>query len=104
MLHETIVMPIIFHDHKHEINNVLILGVPLSTTRKRQRSNDEDDEAAAPAVIHKTWKEALGTPPVFGTTRAEHIAWIRFQKKKWEWQWKQRRGGIIATRVFFHSR
>ncbi|XP_026760531.2 DNA polymerase epsilon catalytic subunit 1 [Galleria mellonella] len=37
-----------------------------------------------------TWREALGSPPPFGTTKEERKQWILFQKKKWMWQMEQR--------------
>ncbi|XP_050664128.1 DNA polymerase epsilon catalytic subunit 1 isoform X2 [Leptidea sinapis] len=49
--------------------------------RKREQS---------PAKEFATWREALGAPPPFGTTKEEHLAWIVFQKKKWMWQMEQR--------------
>ncbi|XP_064470762.1 DNA polymerase epsilon catalytic subunit A-like [Ornithodoros turicata] len=59
----------------------------VATCRKRARSpshsNAEDD-------LKKSWKEVLGPPPPFGKTKEEKITWIKFQKKKWEFQLRQR--------------
>ncbi|CAH2983486.1 unnamed protein product [Chilo suppressalis] len=56
---------------------------PVVHTVKRKREESPVKEAA-------TWREALGPPPPFGTTKEERRAWIVFQKKKWMWQMEQR--------------
>lgn len=55
---------------------------PIVHTVKRKR-----DESPPKA---QTWREALGSPPPFGTTKMERKQWILFQKKKWLWQMEQR--------------
>ncbi|XP_014243351.1 DNA polymerase epsilon catalytic subunit A [Cimex lectularius] len=57
------------------------LGRPIVHTNKRKR-----DPTPEKAVVYKTWKEALGSPPPFGTTKIERLEWLKFQKKKWAWQ------------------
>lgn len=47
--------------------------------RKREETPPKENVAA-------TWQEALGSPPPFGNTKEERLAWILFQKKKWKWQ------------------
>ena len=57
------------------------LGISNATVtqkRKRQELNDAD--------LSKSWREVLGNPP----SRSQVREWIIFQKKKWEWQKKQR--------------
>ncbi|CAH2045106.1 unnamed protein product, partial [Iphiclides podalirius] len=56
---------------------------PIVHTIKRKREESPTKEFA-------TWREALGPPPPFGNTKEERIAWIVFQKKKWNWQMEQR--------------
>ncbi|XP_045485974.1 DNA polymerase epsilon catalytic subunit 1 [Pieris rapae] len=56
---------------------------PIVHTVKRKREESPVKEAAS-------WREALGSPPPFGNTKEERIAWIVFQKKKWKWQIEQR--------------
>ncbi|CAH4036854.1 unnamed protein product [Pieris brassicae] len=56
---------------------------PIVHTVKRKRDESPVKEAAS-------WREALGSPPPFGNTKEERIAWIVFQKKKWKWQIEQR--------------
>ncbi|XP_075982570.1 DNA polymerase epsilon catalytic subunit 1 [Anticarsia gemmatalis] len=55
---------------------------PIVHTVKRKR------EESPPKP--QTWREALGSPPPFGTTKQERREWILFQKKKWLWQMEQR--------------
>ncbi|CAH0594349.1 unnamed protein product [Chrysodeixis includens] len=56
---------------------------PIVHTVKRKREDSPPQDA-------QNWREALGPPPAFGTTKAERKAWILFQKKKWLWQMEQR--------------
>ncbi|XP_022817983.1 DNA polymerase epsilon catalytic subunit A [Spodoptera litura] len=56
---------------------------PIVHTVKRKREESPVKEA-------QNWREALGPPPPFGSTKAERRAWILFQKKKWLWQMEQR--------------
>ncbi|XP_037918811.1 DNA polymerase epsilon catalytic subunit 1 [Hermetia illucens] len=60
-------------------------GLPVVTKRKRVPSVSEEPESTA-----KTWREALGAPPSIGNSRAEIVAWVVFQKKKWAWQLAQK--------------
>lgn len=61
-------------------------GVPMVTSN-RKRTRPEPIEENEP----KTWREALGSPPEMGTSKAELIEWIKFQKKKWKFQIQQRK-------------
>lgn len=70
--------------------------VPRVTTTKRRRENDEMDSndkhgADGNKETHTSWRKALGNPPPIGVTHKELIAWIQFHKKKWAWQFEQRR-------------
>ena len=55
-----------------------ITNASVSHKRKRQDINETD--------LAKSWREVLGNPP----PRSHVRDWIVFQKKKWEWQRKQR--------------
>lgn len=60
---------------------------PVAHKRKRTTSNP-DNVAAEPEA--RTWREALGPPPVIGDSRAEIVEWVKYQKKKWAWQLSKR--------------
>ncbi|CAM1314648.1 POLE (predicted), partial [Pycnogonum litorale] len=73
---------------------------PLSIVnkRKRQRSgsdwrtptnfNSQNEESDA---LIKSWQEVLGSPPKLGKSREEVVEWLKFQKKKWQFQAEQRK-------------
>ncbi|XP_044265120.1 DNA polymerase epsilon catalytic subunit 1 isoform X2 [Tribolium madens] len=64
---------------------------PIVTTVKRKRGSDEsefDEED-----LGKTWREVMGNPPPYGSTKQHHVAWIAFQKRKWLFQALQRNQG-----------
>jgi DNA polymerase epsilon subunit 1 len=63
------------------------MNVPIVTTRKRMRTQENPDNSTQP----KTWREALGEPPTIGQSHEELIEWIKFQKKKWKFQLEQRK-------------
>lgn len=64
---------------------------PTVTTVKRKRS-DKDSEFDEEDLC-KTWREVMGNPPPYGTTKEQHVAWITFQKRKWVFQAMQRNQG-----------
>ena len=57
----------------------------INVSRKRNRQEEED------LFVGKTWKEALGEMPPFGTTQKERKKWFKFQKLKWQFQRKQKK-------------
>lgn len=59
---------------------------PMVTKHKRKRSDEDETESN----LKKSWREVLGAPPPLGKTRQQIIAWVMFQKRKWEHQAKQR--------------
>ncbi|XP_005182541.1 DNA polymerase epsilon catalytic subunit 1 [Musca domestica] len=63
-------------------------GRPRVTKRRRNNSEDDGDESAQPEA--SSWRQALGQPPPIGTTRKEIVEWVKFQKRKWEWQLERR--------------
>ena len=56
-----------------------------SAPRKRTREEEED------LIVGRTWKEALGEMPVWGSTHAQRQKWFKFQKLKWQFQRKKRK-------------
>uniref|UniRef100_A0A8C9JJA6 DNA polymerase epsilon catalytic subunit n=1 Tax=Panthera tigris altaica TaxID=74533 RepID=A0A8C9JJA6_PANTA len=64
--------------------------VPVATRRKRvlweSQGESQDLELTVP------WQEILGPPPALGTTQEEWLVWLRFHKKKWQLQARQRLG------------
>lgn len=71
-------------------------GISIATKRKRTKSNSDSNEPEQ-QQLHKTWKEALGSPPIMGSTRKEIETWIIYQKKKWAWQYERRYGHLNAV-------
>ncbi|VCW49827.1 unnamed protein product, partial [Gulo gulo] len=63
-------------------------AVPVATKRKRvlweSQEESQDLELTVP------WQEILGQPPALGTTQEEWLVWLRFHKKKWQLQARQR--------------
>lgn len=60
--------------------------------RKRTQSGSDLVEDTPEA---RTWREALGTPPAIGDSRAEIVEWLKYHKKKWLWQLRKRRGPLL---------
>ncbi|KAK2507903.1 hypothetical protein MC885_010384 [Smutsia gigantea] len=62
--------------------------VPIATKRKRvlweSQEESQDLELTVP------WQEILGQPPALGTSQEEWLVWLRFHKKKWQLQARQR--------------
>ncbi|XP_050295840.1 DNA polymerase epsilon catalytic subunit 1 [Anthonomus grandis grandis] len=63
---------------------------PLATVTKRKRGQESE---FGEEELDKTWREVLGNPPPFGNTHESHVAWIRFQKRKWLFQALQKNMG-----------
>lgn len=55
-----------------------------TTTSKRKRTVSDSNE------LERNWREILGPPPLIGQSVEEREIWIRYHKKKWEIQMKQR--------------
>ncbi|XP_067911587.1 DNA polymerase epsilon catalytic subunit A [Heterodontus francisci] len=64
--------------------------IPVSTKRRRG-FNEESQELSQDLELTQSWREILGPPPPLGTTKNERLVWLRYQKKKWELQSKQRK-------------
>ena len=66
-------------------------NVAVSNVSKRKASNDKPDKED----LTKNWREVLGDPP----KRSDGLKdWIKFQKKKWHFQRKQRLEGASNKR------
>lgn len=66
-----------------------LLPVVTVSKRKRKPENEFQD-----MDLTKSWREVFGNPPPFGTTKEERLDWIRFLKKKWNYQLYQRNNGL----------
>ncbi|XP_073410903.1 DNA polymerase epsilon catalytic subunit A [Dendrobates tinctorius] len=67
-------------------------AIPISTKRKRVVLTAEESQGDSQDVaLTQSWREVLGPPPPLGTTREERLLWLRYHKKKWEIQARQRK-------------
>ncbi|RLV97718.1 hypothetical protein DV515_00011497 [Chloebia gouldiae] len=64
--------------------------VPIANKRKRIPAAEESQELSQDLELSQSWREILGPPPPLGTTKEEHLVWLRFHQKKWELQARQR--------------
>uniref|UniRef100_A0A2K6LF68 DNA polymerase epsilon catalytic subunit n=1 Tax=Rhinopithecus bieti TaxID=61621 RepID=A0A2K6LF68_RHIBE len=63
-------------------------AAPVAVKRKRVLwESQEESQDLTPTV---PWQEILGQPPALGTTQEEWLVWLRFHKKKWQLQARQR--------------
>ena len=74
---------------------------PMVTTSKRKRGSD--NENFSEEDLNKTWREVMGNPPSYGTTKEQRVAWIAFQKRKWVFQALQRNQGNKSKRKVGNS-
>ncbi|CAB1321597.1 unnamed protein product [Coregonus sp. 'balchen'] len=67
-------------------------AILISTKRKRV-SQGEDSQAVESQEMELTqsWREILGPPPPMGETQEARLVWLRYHKKKWELQLRQRK-------------
>ncbi|KAL6114248.1 pole [Pungitius sinensis] len=64
----------------------------LITTKRKRASQGEDSQVESQDVeLTQSWREILGPPPTMGKTREERLVWLRYHKKKWELQLRQRK-------------
>ncbi|XP_030759546.1 DNA polymerase epsilon catalytic subunit A [Sitophilus oryzae] len=63
-----------------------------TVNKKRKRGPDKDNQFTE-EELDKTWREVLGNPPPFGTTKKSKTEWILFQKRKWLFQSLQKNLG-----------
>lgn len=65
--------------------------IPISTKRKRVPTAEESQGDSQDVALTQSWREVLGPPPPLGTTKEERLLWLRYHKKKWEIQARQRK-------------
>nr|XP_040050680.1 LOW QUALITY PROTEIN: DNA polymerase epsilon catalytic subunit A [Gasterosteus aculeatus aculeatus] len=64
----------------------------LITTKRKRASQGEDSQVESQDVeLTQSWREILGPPPTLGKTQEERLVWLRYHKKKWELQLRQRK-------------
>nr|XP_039327534.1 DNA polymerase epsilon catalytic subunit A [Saimiri boliviensis boliviensis] len=63
---------------------------PAHVAVKRKRVLWESQEESQDLMPTVPWQEILGQPPALGTTQEEWLVWLRFHKKKWQLQARQR--------------
>uniref|UniRef100_A0A672QN47 DNA polymerase epsilon catalytic subunit n=1 Tax=Sinocyclocheilus grahami TaxID=75366 RepID=A0A672QN47_SINGR len=66
-------------------------AILISTKRKRISQGEDSQAESQEQELTQSWREILGPPPVMGTTREELLVWLRYHKKKWELQLRQRK-------------
>ncbi|XP_029019497.1 DNA polymerase epsilon catalytic subunit A [Betta splendens] len=66
-------------------------AIPISTKRKRASQGEDSQVESQDVELTQSWREILGPPPPMGTTREERLVWLRYHKKKWELQLRQRK-------------
>uniref|UniRef100_A0AAX7U0J0 DNA polymerase epsilon catalytic subunit n=1 Tax=Astatotilapia calliptera TaxID=8154 RepID=A0AAX7U0J0_ASTCA len=66
-------------------------AILISTKRKRASHGDDSQVESQDLELTQSWREILGPPPPTGKTREERQVWLRYHKKKWELQLKQRK-------------
>ncbi|KAJ8415285.1 hypothetical protein AAFF_G00422650 [Aldrovandia affinis] len=66
-------------------------AVPISTKRKRVSQGPESQTESQELELTQSWREILGPPPPSGNTQEERLVWLRYHKKKWELQLRQRK-------------
>ncbi|XP_016146771.1 DNA polymerase epsilon catalytic subunit A-like [Sinocyclocheilus grahami] len=66
-------------------------AILISTKRKRISQGQESQAESQEQELTQSWREILGSPPAMGATREEILVWLRYHKKKWELQLRQRK-------------
>ncbi|KAL6465246.1 hypothetical protein MHYP_G00253790 [Metynnis hypsauchen] len=66
-------------------------AILISTKRKRASHGEDSQTESQELELTQSWREILGPPPPRGTTREERLVWLRYHKKKWELQIRQRK-------------
>ncbi|KAF6729534.1 DNA polymerase epsilon catalytic subunit A [Oryzias melastigma] len=66
-------------------------AILISTKRKRASQGGDSQVESQDVELTQSWREILGPPPPMGTTKEERLVWLRYHKKKWELQLKQRK-------------
>ncbi|KAI4894825.1 hypothetical protein NFI96_029846 [Prochilodus magdalenae] len=66
-------------------------AILISTKRKRASQGEDSQTESQELELTQSWREILGPPPPRGTTQEERLVWLRYHKKKWELQIRQRK-------------
>ncbi|TRY87471.1 hypothetical protein DNTS_035299 [Danionella cerebrum] len=66
-------------------------AILISTKRKRVSQGEDSQAESQEQELTQSWREILGPPPTKGSTREEILVWLRYHKKKWELQLRQRK-------------
>ncbi|XP_019956457.2 DNA polymerase epsilon catalytic subunit A [Paralichthys olivaceus] len=66
-------------------------AILISTKRKRASQGEDSQVESQDLELTQSWREILGPPPPAGKTREELLVWLRYHKKKWELQLRQRK-------------
>lgn len=66
-------------------------AILISTKRKRASQAEESQVESQDVELTQSWREILGAPPAVGNSREEILVWLRYHKKKWELQLRQRK-------------
>ncbi|XP_029296654.1 DNA polymerase epsilon catalytic subunit A [Cottoperca gobio] len=66
-------------------------AILISTKRKRAFQGEDSQVESQDLELTQSWREILGPPPSMGKTREERLVWLRYHKKKWELQLRQRK-------------
>ncbi|KAM9811154.1 DNA polymerase epsilon catalytic subunit A [Neosynchiropus ocellatus] len=66
-------------------------AILISTKRKRASQGEDSQVESQDVELTQSWREILGPPPPQGSSREEILVWLRYHKKKWELQLRQRK-------------
>ncbi|GAA6086212.1 DNA polymerase epsilon catalytic subunit A [Tachysurus ichikawai] len=66
-------------------------AILISSKRKRASQGEDSQTVSQELELTQSWREILGPPPPMGTTQEERLVWLRYHKKKWELQIRQRK-------------
>ncbi|KAK5871426.1 hypothetical protein PBY51_004310 [Eleginops maclovinus] len=66
-------------------------AILISTKRKRASQGEDSQVESQDVALTQSWREILGAPPPIGNTREDILVWLRYHKKKWELQLRQRK-------------
>ncbi|XP_020776588.1 DNA polymerase epsilon catalytic subunit A [Boleophthalmus pectinirostris] len=66
-------------------------AILISTKRKRSSQGEDSQAESQDLNLTQSWREILGPPPPMGSTKEQHLVWLRYHKKKWELQLRQRK-------------
>ncbi|XP_060894086.1 DNA polymerase epsilon catalytic subunit A [Labrus mixtus] len=69
----------------------LLPAILISTKRKRASQGEDSQVESQDVELTQSWREILGPPPSTGNTREQRLVWLRYHKKKWELQLRQRK-------------